>query len=243
MQADDGFNPSLSLLCASILKLKTFLPVLVRIPSFKYDIPDDRNLCEAIHHKTEHFRRQVKEALGHDQLVEARRNFNHDLYGLLDDLDATASKVVRFDIKEEFPSSRNPWHWAMLMPLRQRYPTYNTIGYNFLSLALGGDLRSFIGSKVAVRPFPRNIGLPLLHCAFGRSLGLSFYHRGYEEVIPAKIEFLELLLEHGADPNEEFRVGQSVWSFVLEVTNEFLKRKPPNANLLLAIWTDLSKKK
>jgi hypothetical protein len=141
---------------------------------------------------------------------------------LLDELDRVNSHHAR-DIT-------NHWTHARDSPPAQGLDEYKEEGEcNFLALAVQGRLVNYVRVKLQSEPqLMRKHGRPLLDYALRprRTTPISMPHHSDRDDPSVDVEMVEMLLAHGADPNEQIHLydGESVWKLFLISISETSKQ-------------------
>jgi hypothetical protein len=133
------------------------------------------------------------------------------LVQLLDECDKILS-MHQLKIRTERPErSKSDMHWSNI-----RWPrSWKT---NFLCYAVENHLPEYVKAKLVSNPhlLKSKPGMPLLAFCF-----LSIDLNDVFDI--STLEFMEILLEHGADPNELFE-GYSVWQYWLHFVHVLVHR-------------------
>jgi hypothetical protein len=194
----EKFDPlvSLSKICLSLLKA---LPVT----NFR-----DRNTANKVVALTD-------ELLYYAREVEKRSKLEEEtpLVSILDELDVVNSYHAR--------NISNHWTQARDSPAPRGLDNYHEGGQcNFLALAVQARLVKYVRAKVQGNP--RNMqkrGRPLLDYALRprRVTPISMPYHSVRDDPSIDIDMVELLLHHGADPNQPVHLnnGRSVWALFL----------------------------
>jgi hypothetical protein len=227
-QVTEGFEPTLNLLRASTLRLKTFCPIQISNVSIFVDGPfgseANKYAREAVFNQTEFFRHQINEVLSYARFLEEKTAYHSDVHSLLDDVDLTASNLIKFMEPESRSGAvkERALNWTLLIPVRHRYSLYHYFGDNFLSLATQHNLESYLRAKASGGL--QKAGLPLMHYALGRHISLDDMQYSIELGV-STLGVIKLLLELGASPNEDFEVTakhtysvRSPWQLALSLS-------------------------
>ncbi|KAF4633368.1 hypothetical protein G7Y89_g4751 [Cudoniella acicularis] len=168
--SSSGFHPAICLLQSSIMCLKIQLERSSSMPS--------REVW-----------RLIQLAMIYGRMANAQ--LGNQLERLLDELDATASKLQ---------NKYDPYgfHWSTERNLQGSNVDYESCS-SFLSFAIEYGISSYVRSKVYQDPtvISRKRGRPLLHYAVCPNRTISN--------IPHRPELVNLLLDYGSSPNEVFK--------------------------------------
>ncbi|KAH5265392.1 hypothetical protein HBI70_141900 [Parastagonospora nodorum] len=167
-------------------------------------------------------RRSVNRIIGlTDELLyyahEAEKNCTHQeqrtLDGLLNELDKVNSHHAR--------SIRNHWTHARDSPAKLGFDHYREGGQcNFLALAVQARLVKYVSTRLqADKQIMQKRGRPLLDYALRprRVTPISMDYHTTRDDPSVDIKMVELLLAHGANPNQSVHLydGESVWALFL----------------------------
>lgn len=201
-----GFNPLLSLAKISLSLLKA-LPV--------YNFRDRNSLHQVIG--------LTDELLYY--AYETERNstpeVDRELEAILDDLDVVNTQHSR-KLGARSQKVRNHWTHACDSPVSRDHDVYREGGNcTFIALAVQARLVRYVTSKLIANPnlLHAKQGRPLLDYALRprRATPISLDYHSARDDPNIDINMVQLLLDHGADPNKAVHLndGESVWGLFL----------------------------
>ncbi|KAH5096643.1 hypothetical protein HBI56_137370 [Parastagonospora nodorum] len=183
-------------------------------------------------------RRSVNRIIGlTDELLyyahEAEKNCTHQeqrtLDGLLNELDKVNSHHAR--------SIRNHWTHARDSPAKLGFDHYREGGQcNFLALAVQARLVKYVSTRLqADKQIMQKGGRPLLDYALRprRVTPISMDYHTTRDDPSVDIKMVELLLAHGANPNQSVHLydGESVWALFLLSIHEANRQEGSGTSL------------
>jgi hypothetical protein len=159
------------------------------------------------------------------------------LHALLDALDVVNSHHAR--------NVRGHWRKARDSPTKRGHDEYKEgSNYNFLALAIQARLVGYVGAKLQADPtLMHKPDRPLLDYALRprRWTPISMDYHSTRDDPSVDVRMVELLLSHGADPNQVVYLhgDESVWALFLLSMHETIKQAGPNSAVpdsLKAAW-------
>jgi hypothetical protein len=154
---------------------------------------------------------------------------------LLDELDRAAAHFRQMAIVKRRckPSA----HWVNT---GYRYGLDPQWDSDFLTLCIQQDLRIYVREKLVSRLSLHRSGRPLLAFAMTRPAQLTFNQYSALEYDDPKVEMVRLLLEHGADPNEQSG-SKTIWVHFLVAVYTLATIRESSFYKNGKVWFDVTK--